>query len=54
MVAVAATVLRDYAKSNHDFGYELAMRVGEVTLQRNQSMWPLSAGDTIPLRPDLE
>ena len=37
LVAVPAAALRDYAKSNHDFGYELAMRVGKVTLMRLQA-----------------
>jgi len=33
-VAFAARVLRNYAKENHGFGYELGMRAGQVMLQR--------------------
>ena len=33
-VALSARALRDYAEENHDFGYELAMRVARVMLQR--------------------
>jgi CRP-like cAMP-binding protein len=29
--------LLDYAQENHDFGYELAMRVGQILLQRLQA-----------------
>jgi len=36
-VAFAAPVLRQYAEANHSFGYELAMRVGQVMLQRLQA-----------------
>ena len=36
-VAFAAPVLRRYAEANHDFGYELGMRVGQVILQRLQA-----------------
>ena len=36
-VAFAAPVLHCYAEANHDFGYELGMRVGQVILQRLQA-----------------
>ena len=36
-VAFAAPVLRHYAEANQSFGYELAMRVGQVMLQRLQA-----------------
>ncbi len=36
-VAFAARVLRQYAEANQSFGYELAMRVGQVMLQRLQA-----------------
>jgi CRP/FNR family cyclic AMP-dependent transcriptional regulator len=36
-VAFDARVLRQYAEANHGYGYELAMRVGQVMLQRLQA-----------------
>jgi len=36
-VCFGAHRLRDYAEENHDFGYELAMRVGQILLQRLQA-----------------
>jgi CRP/FNR family cyclic AMP-dependent transcriptional regulator len=33
-VAFGASQLRNYAKENHDFGYQLAPRVGQVVWQR--------------------
>lgn len=36
-VAFAAPVLRHYAEADHSFGYELAMRVAQVILQRLQA-----------------
>ena len=36
-VAFDARVLRQFAEANHGFGYELAMRVGQVMLQRLQA-----------------
>ena len=36
-VAFAAPVLRHYAQVNQSFGYDLAMRVGQVMLQRLQA-----------------
>ncbi len=36
-VAFAAPVLRHYAEANHSFGYELAIRVGQVMFLRLQA-----------------
>jgi CRP/FNR family cyclic AMP-dependent transcriptional regulator len=36
-VCFGARGLRDYAEENHDFGYDLAMRVGQIMLQRLQA-----------------
>jgi CRP/FNR family transcriptional regulator, cyclic AMP receptor protein len=36
-VAFSAHKLRNYAEENHDFGYELTTRVGQVILQRLQA-----------------
>ena len=37
VVALDAGTLRDRANQNHDFGYDIAMRIGEVMLQRLQA-----------------
>jgi hypothetical protein len=36
-IALQARALREYAEENHDFGYELAKRVGQVILDRLQA-----------------
>ena len=42
-VCFGAPALRDYAEENHDFGYDLAMRVGRIVLERLQATRSLLA-----------
>ena len=37
VVAFEAAILRDRANEDHEFGYELAMRVGKVIFERLQA-----------------
>lgn len=37
VVAFTAQALREHAKANHDFGYELTTRIGKVMLERLQA-----------------
>ena len=42
-VCFGARSLRDYAEENHDFGYDLAMRVARIVLERLQAARSLLA-----------
>jgi CRP/FNR family cyclic AMP-dependent transcriptional regulator len=42
-VCFGARALRDYAEENHDFGYDLAMRVARIVLERLQAARSLLA-----------
>jgi CRP-like cAMP-binding protein len=42
-VCFGARTLRDYAEENHDFGYDLAIRVGRIILDRLQATRSLLA-----------